>query len=71
MFHHDQRGGGGRLFSGSSLTIEAGTPPSDTGRIRDLGDGLILKRSRLADRERIADFHANTLLSPDETPRWG
>lgn len=36
--------------------------------IRDLGDGLFLRRSSPADRERIAGFHANTLLGPDETP---
>lgn len=36
--------------------------------LRDLGDGLLLRRSSLADRERIAAFHANTLLGPDETP---
>jgi hypothetical protein len=35
---------------------------------RDLGDGLLLRRSGPADRERIAAFHANTLLGPDETP---
>ncbi len=36
--------------------------------IRHLGDGLVLRRSSAADRERIAAFHANTLLGPDETP---
>ncbi|MDQ2654742.1 MAG: GNAT family N-acetyltransferase [Chloroflexota bacterium] len=35
---------------------------------RDLGGGLALRRSGPADRERIAAFHANTLLGPDETP---
>ena len=41
---------------------------SDAEVIRDLGDGLVLRRSSLVDRERIATFHANTLLGPDETP---
>lgn len=40
----------------------------DDAIIRDLGDGLVLRRSNSADRERIAEFHANTLLSPDEAP---
>ena len=36
--------------------------------IRDLGDGLILRRSSAADREAVAEFHANTLLDVGETP---
>ena len=40
----------------------------DESVIRDLGNGLVLRRSVAADRERIAAFHANTLLGPDETP---
>ncbi len=36
--------------------------------IREIGDGLVLRRSTAADRERIVDFHANTLLGPGETP---
>ena len=40
----------------------------DPSVLRDLGDGLVLRRSGSADRERIAAFHANTLLGPDETP---
>lgn len=36
--------------------------------IRDLGDGLILRRSTLADREAVAAFQANTLLAEDEQP---
>ena len=35
---------------------------------QDLGDGLILRRSSLADREGIAEFHANTLLDAGEEP---
>jgi hypothetical protein len=35
--------------------------------IRELGDGLILRRSRPADREAVAEFHANTLLDVGET----
>lgn len=36
--------------------------------IQDLGDGLVLRRSTLADREAVAEFHANTLLDVDEEP---
>jgi hypothetical protein len=36
--------------------------------IRDLGDGLVLRRSTAADRETVAEFHANTLLDVGETP---
>ncbi len=35
---------------------------------RDLGDGLLLRRSRPADREKVAEFHANTLLDIGEEP---
>jgi hypothetical protein len=41
---------------------------SDDAIFRELGDGLVLRRSSPTDRERIAEFHANTLLAPDETP---
>jgi hypothetical protein len=34
----------------------------------DLGDGLVLRRATLADREAVAEFHANTLLDVDEEP---
>src|SRR6478609_628390 len=33
---------------------------------RDLGDGLVLRRATFDDRERLAEFHANLLLEPDE-----
>lgn len=33
----------------------------------DLGDGLIMRKARSEDRERLADFHANNLLDIDET----
>ncbi|HYO50174.1 MAG TPA: GNAT family N-acetyltransferase [Chloroflexia bacterium] len=33
----------------------------------DLGDGLVLRRATLEDRERVAAFHANTLLDIGET----
>jgi hypothetical protein len=36
--------------------------------LHDLGDGLVLRAARLADREPLADFHANTLLDVNETP---
>ena len=36
--------------------------------IRDLGDGLVLRRSRPADREALAEFQANTLLAAGEEP---
>jgi hypothetical protein len=36
--------------------------------LRDLGDGLILRRARPADREMLAEFHANILLDADEEP---
>ena len=35
---------------------------------RDLGNGLVLRRATFDDRERVAEFHANILLGPDETP---
>ncbi len=34
--------------------------------LQDLGDGLILRRATGADRERVAEFHANTLLDAGE-----
>lgn len=43
-------------------------PGDETGFIRALGDGLVLRRSGPADRVRLAEFHANTLLMADETP---
>ncbi|MFT4038172.1 MAG: GNAT family N-acetyltransferase [Thermomicrobiales bacterium] len=46
--------------------MSAATP--DAAFLRDLGGGLIMRRSRAEDRERIAAFHATTLLGPDETP---
>lgn len=46
----------------------AAVSTSETEVIRDLGDGLVLRRSGAADRERIAEFHAHTLLGADETP---
>lgn len=36
--------------------------------IQDLGDGLVLRRSRPADREALAEFQANTLLAAGEEP---
>jgi hypothetical protein len=36
--------------------------------LHDLGDGLVLRRATLDDRERVAEFHANTLLDITETP---
>lgn len=33
-----------------------------------LGDGLVLRRAKAADREAVAEFHANTLLDVDEEP---
>lgn len=36
--------------------------------IRDLGDGLMLRRSGRADREALAEFLANTLLAAGEEP---
>lgn len=41
---------------------------AEQGILRDLGDGLVLRRATLDDRERVADFHANTLLDINETP---
>ena len=35
---------------------------------QNLGDGLIMRTASLNDRERVADFHANTLLDIGETP---
>ena len=35
--------------------------------LRDLGDGLILRKATSQDRERLADFHANTLLEIGQT----
>jgi hypothetical protein len=35
--------------------------------LRDLGDGLILRKATPQDRERLADFHANTLLEIGQT----
>ncbi|MFL5733263.1 MAG: GNAT family N-acetyltransferase, partial [Chloroflexia bacterium] len=35
---------------------------------REVGDGLVMRRARLEDRERVAEFHANTLLDVGETP---
>ncbi|MGH2533820.1 MAG: GNAT family N-acetyltransferase [Thermomicrobiales bacterium] len=35
--------------------------------LQDLGNGLILRRASLADREPLAEFHANTLLAAGET----
>src|SRR5688500_19768335 len=45
--------------------------PVEQGIIHDLGDGLVLRKARAEDGERLADFHANTLLDigqvgPDE-----
>ncbi len=39
---------------------EQGTP-------HDLGDGLVMRKATSEDRERLADFHANTLLDIGET----
>ncbi len=47
---------------------EAGYGMTDRAFNRDLGDGLILRRSRPADREAVAEFHANTLLDVGEEP---
>ena len=43
----------------------------ERGVTQDLGDGLVLRKARFEDRERLAHFHANTLLDigqsgPDE-----
>ncbi|MEO6458587.1 MAG: GNAT family N-acetyltransferase [Chloroflexia bacterium] len=38
------------------------------GILRRLEDGLVLRKSMPQDRERLADFHANTLLDIHETP---
>ena len=35
---------------------------------RDLGDGLLLRRARLADREAVAELHATILIDVDEEP---
>jgi hypothetical protein len=35
---------------------------------QNLGDGLVMRRATARDRERVADFHANTLLELNETP---
>lgn len=35
--------------------------------LQDLGDGLIMRKAALEDRERLAHFHANTLLDIGET----
>lgn len=35
--------------------------------LRDLGDGLILRRATRDDRDTLSDFHANTLLDVGET----
>ncbi len=49
------------------------TPPVETtvtseqAIIRDLGDGLVLRRATPPDREAVATFHASTLLGLDET----
>ena len=49
------------------------TPPVETAVtseqaiIRDLGQGLVLRRAIAADAERVATFHANTLLGLHET----
>src|SRR5687767_3142782 len=45
--------------------------PEGHGLPRDLGDGLVMRKATPEDRERLADFHANTLLDigqegPDE-----
>jgi hypothetical protein len=32
----------------------------------DLGDGLVMRKATPGDRERVADFHANTLVGLDE-----
>lgn len=36
------------------------------GAARNLGDGLIMRKATTEDRERVADFHANTLLGIGE-----
>jgi Acetyltransferase (GNAT) domain len=40
--------------------------PTDLLVPRDLGNGLVLRRATFDDRERLAEFHANILLEPDE-----
>jgi len=35
---------------------------------QNLGDGLVMRRATAQDRERVADFHANTLVGLHETP---
>ncbi len=46
------------------LADPAPVPPD----YQTLGDGLVLRPARFEDRERIADFHANTLLDINDTP---
>ncbi len=41
---------------------------SKTDTSQNLGDGLVMRRATSQDRERVADFHANTLLGLNETP---
>ncbi len=41
---------------------------NEQGILRELGDGLILRRARSEDGEAVAAFHANTLLDVGETP---
>jgi hypothetical protein len=45
-----------------------GDEATERALLRDLGDGLILRRSTAADREAVAEFHANTLLDIGEEP---
>jgi GNAT superfamily N-acetyltransferase len=40
----------------------------DKDNVRELGDGLILRKARPADREMLAEFHANILIDADEEP---
>jgi hypothetical protein len=41
--------------------------PPEQDILHDLGDGLVLRKATLEDRERVAEFHANTLLDISET----
>ena len=40
--------------------------PAGREMLRDLGDGLVLRRARPEDCEQLSLFHANTLLDADE-----
>src|SRR5947209_16482192 len=41
--------------------------PAEQDASRELGGGLFMRSATSQDRERVADFHANTLLDIDQT----